>query len=145
MFRKTMPSMLLAFGLLLQISTVFSQVQVLGTKGDTQICFTIPQSKFLLKEHHRAEECDTLKSICETQLSLSDSALAWSRMVAKNQALMLKNNDEAIGLYKYEIDRLRQALKDEQRKTKAQRFYKWCAIVAGSVGTGYMSYKYITK
>jgi hypothetical protein len=129
---------------LLTNSTMYSQTAVLNEKGDTTICFTLPQSKFLLKTQYKLKECDTLNKICELQLSLSDSIIRSDKVIQNNQSLMLRNKDEQIGLYKHEISSLRLQLSDSQRATRRQKVYKWLAIGGGATLSGFLGYKYIT-
>jgi hypothetical protein len=126
-------------------SIAFSQVTVLDSKGDTTICFTIPQAKFLLKEHYKIQECDTLKSICEKQLSICDTALEWGRQISKNQMLVIKNKDEQIKLEEYQITKLKESLKGSQKEIRKQKFYKWSAIIVGGVATGYLGYRLLKR
>lgn len=126
-------------------STLFSQTTVLNTKGDTTLCFTVPQAKFLLKEHYRAEECDTLKKICEKQLAYSDSVMKSDKKIQSDQSSIIKNKDGIIALQDYQIDELRKSLSLEQKATRRQKTYKTLAIISGSISTGFMSYLYLTK
>lgn len=124
--------------------TAYSQKTILD-KGDTLICFTVKQSKFLLKEHYRAEECDTLKSICEAQSQLKDSVIKSDKKIQNDLSLVIKNKDSEIALQDLVIDDLRKKILLEQKATRRQKFYKWLSITGGCVATGFVGFLYITK
>ena len=122
-----------------------SQTAVLNKNGDTTICFTINQSKFLLKKCYEVDKYAQLDSICEKQLSFNDSVHNSSEIVFQKQSLIIKNQEEEMGLRKYEIDKLNEQIKVEQKNTRKQKAYKWIAIGAGSISTVFITYKWITK
>ena len=122
----------------------FSQRAVLNN-GDTNICFTVTQSKFLLKEHYRAIEMQKLDSICELKSSFKDSIIRADAKIISDFSMIVKNKDEAIGLKQYEVDKLNTQLKVEQKRVRIQKVYKWDAIVIGTATTSFMTYQYLKK
>lgn len=109
------------------------------------ICFTVNQSKFLLKQVYRLNECDTLRSICEAQLSDCDSISKSFSNVKKDFSMFVENSKSENKIYEYEITGLKAELKDEKRKTRIQKVYKVIAIGVGSAATGFMTYLWIKK
>ena len=58
---------------------------------------------------------------------------------------MMKSNRDLVNLYNMQVVNLEKQLQAEITNTNRQKLYKWIAIVAGSVTTGFMTYKWITK
>lgn len=126
----------------------FSQTIILGSKKDTStanVCFTLDQSKFLLKSYYKLQECDTLRTICEEQRSYCDSALEAEKKVSANFSMVIKNNKDAFKIYDYAIVGYNNKLKDARRQTRKQIVYKWVAIAVGGAATGAMTYLWIKK
>ena len=123
----------------------YSQVPVLNKNGDTTICFTIEQSKFLAKEHYRAEECTKLKSICESQLQEKDLQINMYKKIQDNLENVINNQKSITTSKDDEIKSLKGVIDDKDKAIKKQKIYKWIAIIAGSSLSGYLGYKYITK
>lgn len=129
---------------LLMSSTVYSQKTV-SNNGDTTICFSVKRAKFLLKEAHRAEECDTLRNICNRKIQFKDSIILSYEHSEKNLLIVNKNHNEIVALNKHKIEALEAAIESEKKRTKRQEFYKWCAIFVGGASTGYLTYRLVTK
>ena len=113
---------------------------MLSDKGDTTICFTVSQSKYLLKEHYELKKCDTLKSICEQQKSLCDSVVADKNKIINAKNFMLDNQNTMLKLKQYEVDKLTGQLDIAKTEVKKQKTYKWIAIGSGiavSIFSGY--------
>lgn len=125
--------------------TTYSQKVVLNDKGDTTICFSISQSKFLLKQAYALKECDTLKSICELQLTKCDSVFVAYDKLKKDFLLLQKNERDFSELYDAKMTDLQNALLDQILLTKKQKFQKWCAIIGGGVLSSFLAVKYIKK
>lgn len=123
---------------------VYSQKTILDKK-DTLICFTVSQSKFLLKEHYRTIMVDSLNSICEAQLSICDSIRANDQIIYNNQVLMIQNKIEVIQVKDYEIGKLHETINDQKKTIRRQKTYKWLSIIGGGVLSGFLGYAYITK
>lgn len=115
----------------------FSQKAILSDK-DTIICFTIPQSKYLLKKYYQAEELLILDSICEAQLSSFKAISNSNERIIKNQSLVLKNKDEEVRLKELEIGGLNELISDKDKEINKQKTYKWIAIVSGLLFSSYL-------
>jgi hypothetical protein len=109
------------------------------------ICFSVNQSKFLLKTYYKLQTCDTLRNICEVQLDYCDSALQAEKKVSANFSMVIKNNKDAFKIYDYAIVGYNNKLKDARRQTRKQIVYKWVAIAVGGAATGAMTYLWIKK
>lgn len=130
--------------LLLVSSKVFSQKVMLNDKGDTTICFTVGQSKYLLKEHYELKKCDTLKSICEQQKSLCDSVVADKNKIINAKNFMLDNQNTMLKLKQYEVDKLTGQLDIAKTEVKKQKTYKWIGIVSGIAVSLFSGYYILT-
>lgn len=118
---------------------------MLNDKGDTTICFSVNQSKYLLKKINELNQCDTLRSVCETQLSYCDSVSESNKRIKFTMSEMMKSNRDLVSLYNMQVVNLEKQLQTEITNTNRQKLYKWIAIVVGSVTTGFTTYKWITK
>jgi hypothetical protein len=115
-----------------QTDTVnYPKVVVLDT--DTVTIFTLEQSRELAKRNEQLKECDTLYSICESQLSEKDTVITTQQgkikdletAVGKYQDVV-DNKDDLIGICEKEkLD-----LTDEVGR---QKRHKWIAIISGGV------------
>jgi hypothetical protein len=124
---------------------IFSQSTVLNDKGDTTICFSLPQAKFLLKQHYQVQMIDSLNSICETQLDLCDSINLSSLQAYEKYENLLLNKDEVINVKDYEINTLKTVVNNQKKEIKKQKIFKWLGIGGGTLLSGFFAYKYITK
>lgn len=123
----------------------YSQTITLNKAGDTTICFTLSQSKFILKKIYQASEYQKLDSICEQQLSVYQLEILDYKKVQYNQSLIIKNGNELANLKDIKIDILTKQISEEKKKTRIQKFYKVGAMVAGGALSGYLGFKLITK
>lgn len=117
----------------------FSQKATLNDK-DTVICFTVPQSKFLLKKYYQAEELFLLDSICEAQLSVYKDISSSNERVIKNQSLVIKNKDEEVRLKELEIGGLNELINDKEKEIATQKIYKWIAITSTIIVTCFIAF-----
>jgi hypothetical protein len=124
---------------------VYSQKTILNEKGDTTICFSVGQSKYLLKKVYEVDKWKSLDSICEKQIVVSDSIKASLQRSIKTQSTIIKNQDDIIVLKGYEIQKLTDSLADKNKAIRRQKTYKWVAIISGGALSGFLGYKYITK
>jgi hypothetical protein len=118
---------------------------VLNSAGDTTICISISQSKFLLKKYYEAEKFSNLDSICEHQLALSDSLYNSQKIVIANQSLIIRNDGEIINLKDEEIKTAKESLDKQKKRTRVQKFEKQISIALGTIATLFMTYLWVTK
>jgi len=122
---------------LLMSIKAFSQKATLSEK-DTVICFTIPQSKYLLKKYYQSEELLILDSICEAQLRGFKAISTSNERIITNQSLVLKNKDEEVRLRELEIGGLNELINDKEKEINKQKTYKWIAIASGLFFSSYL-------
>jgi len=126
-------------------SKAYSQSMTLNSAGDTLISISLSQSKFLLKKYYEAEKLSKLDSICEYQLSLSDSLSNSQKRVIENQSQIIKNDGEIVNLKNEEIKIVTELLTKEKKRTKVQKIQKQISIGLGTIATLFMTYLWVTK
>ena len=130
---------------MLTISVGYSQKTVLSNTGDTLVCFTQPQSKFLLKEYYKKELSDSLLSICETQTDLYKVIVQSKDKIIDNQQLIIANDKQIIAnqeAQKEELDATNKSLKKQLRKS---RFKTFLVGAAGLAATTIVTVLYVQK
>jgi hypothetical protein len=121
-------------------SKVFSQKAIVEKKGDTIICFTIPQAKFLLKEQYRLQMNDSLLSVCEVQKKECDSIrLITNRLIDKyEQSINLCMQYQ--GIQEIQIKGLNETIENQQKVIRREKRGKIVAIIGGSILSGFLGY-----
>lgn len=124
--------------------TVFSQKTEL-IDGDTVICFTIPQSKFLLKQVYLVTEKDTLCKIltnelfiCKQQNEKYKENLNLYNQISIKEIQTTNNNSAILSQKSIEIVLLKAQVKSQKIKTIF-------ASATGFVTTIFFSYLWIIK
>ncbi len=125
--------------------TTYSQTTVLNKNGDTSVCFSVKQTKFLLKKYYEVEKFRQLDSICEAQRALCDSVVQSKQIVTQKQEIIITNQKEIIDLKQYEIARLTEQLKIEKKNVRKQKTYKWISIGVGTLASGFLGFKLLGK
>lgn len=125
--------------------TAFSQTLVLNKNGDTTICFSINQGKFLAKEHHRAEEFKTLDSLSRLEIKNKDLQINMYVKMQEKLESVVNNQKKIIALKDGEISSLTDSINNNVAEAKKQKRQKVLSIIGGTVLSGYLGYKYITK
>ena len=122
----------------------YSQRVVLDEKRDTMICFTVNQSKFLLKKVYELEKCDTLKSICNRQLVFKDKIIENKDTVIKSLKMINDNVNSMLKLKEHEVDRLKSALQVANDEARKQKRHKWFFIGTTAVVSLFTGYYILT-
>jgi hypothetical protein len=118
---------------------------VLNSAGDTTICISISQSKFLLKKYYEAEKFSNLDSICEHQLALSDSLYNSQKKVIASQSSIIQNDIEVINLKDEQIKSIAESLDKQKKRTRVQKVERQISIILGTITTLFMTYLWVTK
>jgi hypothetical protein len=120
-------------------------VPTLNKDGDTTICFSINQAKYLAKEHYRAESYFKSDSICTLESKKKDLTIKmYEKMEARLQAVV-SNQKTILGNKEIELNEVNLMLIKTNKDLKKQKVYKLVAIVVGGSLSGYLGYKYITN
>ena len=126
-------------------SKIFSQVAELNKNGDTTICFSVTQAKFLAKEHYRADTYFKSDSICKTQSTEKDLIISMYKKIEGKLQNTISNQITLLKLKQSEIDVLQETVNVRDKQIKRQKFYKYVSIISGAVLSGYLGFKYVTK
>lgn len=125
-------------------STCFSQ-KVISENNDTLICFDIEQSKYILKQMHRAAFFDTIQALDEAENKLLRVTIKDLEIIVQSQKEQLSLNDIDKGIYKTENKLLKEKNESLKKEIRLQKFYKWVSIGVGTLTTSFMTYLYLTK
>ena len=125
-------------------SILFSQKSVL-IDGDTTICFSIPQSKFLLKQVYLVSEKDTLLKLTEIELKVTkEKTLIYQQQIKAFEDIMYSQKE--INQNVFAINKQKDAeIKILNKELAKQKVKTWASIVGGVVSTAFVSYLYIKK
>lgn len=129
---------------MLLVTTVCSG-QVLVSGADTIACYNKQELRVIAKAVLKGKECDTLRTICEHQLSLKDSTIIEQSIIINDQRKIIANLNEIVWIKDNQIKNLVAENKDLHRQIKRQKVYKWVAIIGGGALSGYLGFKYLTK
>lgn len=124
---------------------IYSQQAILNKEGDTTICFTIPQAKYLLKEHYKINMLDSLLSVCETQRLTADSVINNDTLMINKLKIIISNKDKSLYYKKVEVDSLNATIQSKEKALRREKLYKGLSIFAGGLMTAFLSFAYITK
>lgn len=124
--------------------TVFSQQTIFVAK-DSLVCFTISQSKFILKQSFEVKELMQLDSICETQKYLCDSIRQNNEITSQACLKVVQNDAKIIETYQHVNESLEKQLKACQKEVRQQQTFKYIAIITGTVVSGYLGYQAIKR
>jgi hypothetical protein len=118
---------------------IYSQKIVSDNKGDTTICFSVPQGKYLLKKVAELEKCDTLRNVCENQLKNSqklvkdkDKIINKIMAISDNQNTMLKLKEGQLEKAKADLE----LAKKDLRKEKVKRIISVVITIAVTIASG---------
>lgn len=125
-------------------STYFSQ-KVISENKDTLICFDLEQSKFILKEMHRAIFFDTIVSLNQSEIRLLNTTIKDLQIIVQSQKDQLILRDIDSGIYKTEIKLLKERNESLKKEIRLQKFYKWVSIGVGTLTTSFMTYLFLMK
>ena len=122
-------------------SIAYSQQTVINSKGDTLICFSVEQSKFLLKQVYEVAKLSELNANCEKRSELQDSLVKFQDTTI---VLLEKKvgNLQKIVEYNASINAiLQEKLAEEEGKTNYQRNMKrvWMGV-SGAVSGLFVYY-----
>ena len=108
----------------------FSQKIVLNN-GDTLICFSVNQAKFLAKEHYRAETYFTSDSICKEQIILKDRQVKMYIKIEDKLQGVINNQSNVIKFKDEELNQCKIILNNSQREIKKQKRLKIISLIVG--------------
>lgn len=125
-------------------SPSFSQKVILDDK-DTLIAFSVPQSKYLLKEVYRAIMLDSLLKLSDEQLTLSRSIIEADKLAMEKYEEVVENSSLSIRIRDAQIREKDKTIVGQKREIVRQKRQKIIGIICGSVTTVFMGYLWISK
>ena len=131
--------------LLFLSSIAYSQTLTLNSQGDTTICFTVPQSKYLAKEHYRADAYFKADSICEAQMTQKNLEVKMYKKIDAEMQNVMNNQVSIIKLKDKELKEAQIAIQNANREAKKQKTYKVLSLITGAAISSFLGYKYISK
>ena len=108
----------------------FSQ-KLLLNNGDTLICFSVNQAKFLAKEHYRAETYFKADSICKEQIILKDRQVKMYIKIEDKLQGVINNQSNVIKFKDEELSQCKIILNNSQKEIKKQKRLKIISIIVG--------------
>jgi hypothetical protein len=108
----------------------FSQ-KLLLNNGDTLICFSVNQAKFLAKEHYKAETYFKADSICKEQIILKDRQVKMYIKIEDKLQGVINNQSSIIKFKDEELNQCKIILNNSQREIKKQKRLKIISIIVG--------------
>lgn len=108
----------------------FSQ-KLLLNNGDTLICFSVNQAKFLAKEHYRAETYFKADSICKEQIILKDRQVKMYIKIEDKLQGVINNQSNVIKFKDEELSQCKIILKNSQSEIKKQKRLKIISLIVG--------------
>lgn len=119
---------------------LFSQSTELNSKGDTVICLTVPQTKFLLKQNYKAEEYKSLYFISEKQKLFQDSIIENNKKINDNYLKVISNDTKIIEFKEYENEKLNLTIKNQGKEIRKQKVLKWASFGSTGIIAGVFGY-----
>jgi hypothetical protein len=118
---------------------------MLSDNNDTLICFSVTESKFLLKKYYDYEKEKELNIVCDKQLELCDSISIYKDKIITDNKSIIKNQQEIIDVRDGQIEFLKANLELERQNTQTERNKKKIAIIAGCISTSLFGYLWLSK
>lgn len=112
--------------------TVYSQ-SIVVIKGDTNVCFTVPKAKILLKQSYKIKELQEVIDLCDTEREIYDSINKNNEELIANHEELNKDCKEQLNLKEFQIQEEKQNTAAAQKETRKQKTGKILAIVIGTV------------
>ena len=109
---------------------VYSQ-KLLLNNGDTLICFSVNQAKFLAKEHYKAETYFKADSICKEQIILKDRQVKMYIKIEDKLQGVINNQSSVIKFKDEELNQCKIILKNSQSEIKKQKRLKIISLIVG--------------
>ena len=128
---------------LLMSSRSYSQSILVSSETlDTTICFNIAQSRFLLKQHYKVEECNQLLGIAEQTIGVLNKIVFDKNEVIKTQEQLVNTLEKGIRVRDGEITRLKLETENCYVEVKRQKSQKVWFFLGGSLIGGIMGLYY---
>lgn len=117
---------------------------MVNENGDTSICFTIEQSKYLLKQCYVAKEYIELDSLCEQTSNYKDSVIIADEKIIVQTKLLVKDKESIIAIQKDEIGSLKDSLEISNDEIQEQKFKKCIWMFSTAIVSAVFGYYIIS-
>lgn len=124
-------------------SISFSQRLLKNEVGDSSVCFTIDQSRILLKQINRLNYLDSLIKLDLLEISALKSNLKIYESLVIEKDIQLNIKDQVIELKDEKISSDKLQYKNLEYLLFKEKVKKWIAIATGTVATGFMTYLWV--
>ena len=128
---------------MLKSSITYSQGITLDKRGDTLICFTTPQSKFLLKTYYELQECKNLDSIAIKQNQTLKNLIAIKDKQISEQKELTAKTEHQVAINKDAVDSMISVVNDQNKSIKKLQVKNYILSVVGATGTLVMTILYL--
>lgn len=108
---------------------IYSQKIVSDSKGDTTICFSVPQGKYLLKKVAELEKCDTLRNVCENQLKESKKLVKDKNTIINKIMAISDNQNTMLKLKEGQLDKAKADLEVAKKELRKEKVKKVISVV----------------
>lgn len=108
---------------------IYSQEIVSDSKGDTTICFSVPQGKYLLKKVAELEKCDTLRNVCENQLKESKKLVKDKNTIINKIMAISDNQNTMLKLKEGQLDKAKADLEVAKKELRKEKVKKVISVV----------------
>ena len=115
------------------------------SETDTIICFTIPQSKFLLKQSIELEYCNTREGFLKSELLIKDSLIISKDFQINGWEEYKSLSDSVNAINNTKLDVLTAQLNASNKKYLKEKRAKITALILGIVATSVTTTLYIIK
>jgi len=105
--------------------------KLLLNNGDTLICFSVNQAKFLAKEHYKAETYFKADSICKEQIILKDRQVKMYIKIEDKLQGVINNQSSIIKFKDEELSQCKIILNNSKSEIKKQKRLKIISIIVG--------------
>lgn len=111
-----------------------------GSSSDTTICFTLPQSKFLLKQYYAREECNKLLSIYLHENDALTELVSLRDSIISRQDAMLNGFETIVQAKNGTIRELEINLGISRTEAERQKTLKVAYLLGGGLLSGTLGF-----
>lgn len=136
--------LLILFSLVINTTVCLGQT-VLSNRGDSLICFSLNQGKWLLKQAYKVREVTALDSICEAQLTNSNKIIDNQKIEMNNKDLINNNNNELLQLKQDEVNNQKNKVAEAKKALRKEKVKRLATTVVATLIIAYETYLLVIK
>lgn len=123
----------------------FSQTLVTNNTGDTSLCFTLNESKIILKQINKANYLDSLNKIKSQEIGELRVKVRILELTIKEKNMLIENNNKIIDAHKLQLQQKDLEIKNTNNLLVKEKIKKWIAITTGAITTSFMTYLWLAN